>query len=106
MLRATIKGGSYGEQKGTAPGSSGRDHQGGRHAVRRPVRDGRGESSGRLPPNASRYPGGAQTPVRSHVPEGVPPLRGLAGSVDAVTSSLRLEEGRAKQKGYGARCAD
>src|ERR1039458_3008009 len=62
-------------------------------AVCRPVRNGCGESSGRVPPDAPRHTGGAQAPVSRHVPEGVAPVWQHAGILDAVAGSLRPKEG-------------
>src|ERR1039458_8259699 len=104
--RVPLRGGSRGEKEQPTACPPGRDYQARHPALSRPVRDGRGEISGRVAPDASRYSGGAQAPIRRHVPEAVAPVWRLAGSVDAVTGSLRPEEGRAKQEGHGTRGAD
>src|ERR1022692_783109 len=95
-----------GEKEWPTARPPGRDSQGRHPALRRPVRDGRREIVGCVSPDASRYSGGAQAPVRRHVPEDVPPIRRLVGSMDAVAGSLRPKEGRAKQEGHGTRYAD
>src|ERR1035437_3994162 len=101
-----LRGGSRGEKERPTARPPGRDYQGRHPALRRPVRDGRGEILGRVSPDASRYSGGAQAPIRRHVPEAVPPVWRLAGSMDAVTGSLRPQECGAKQEGHGTRCPD
>src|ERR1019366_6085367 len=95
-----------GEEQWPTARPPGRDYQGRHPALRRPVRHRCGEVFGRVAPDASRYPGGAQAPFRRHVPEDIPSVWRLAGGMDAVAGSLRPKEGRAKQEGHGTRCAD
>ncbi len=77
----------------TAAHPSGRDYQGRHPALHRLVRNGRSESFGRVAPDASRHPSGAQAPIDRHVPEAVPPVWRHTAVVDAVAGSLRPEEG-------------
>ena len=84
------------------PGPSRRDSQERCTAIRGHVRDGHGKSFRRIPPDASRYSRGAQTPIGRHVFEGIPALWRLAGSMDAVAGELRSEESGTEQKNNGA----
>src|ERR1017187_2500590 len=97
ISRTTISclepGGRYGEEKGIAPHSSGRDSKRRRFALDRAVRNPSGEGSRRLPSDASRHSVGAQDAFRRYVPEALPVAGRIAGSVDAVAGSLRPEDG-------------
>src|SRR5208337_436400 len=96
----------YGEKARATSRPSGRNYQGRYSAVGRVVCDGRGQGSGRIPPDAARHSGGAQATVCRDVPEGGAAVWRLAGRMDAIAGQLRLEKVRTKQEGHGSRRAD
>src|ERR1035437_9966098 len=88
-----VPGGSDAEKERTATRSSGGDSQARYSALCWPVRNGGSQGSWRLPSDASRHIGRAQTLFRRHVSEGLSPSGRLTGSVDAIAGSLRPENG-------------